>query len=172
MLSHFCWNREDALGAALTSRALLETLAMLMDFTRRLVRSLDEGNFAGVKKLATKQTLSTRMDEWVKQYPESRATSIITIIERVDDKYDLEGMMTGYYDDLSERCHPNYGGLLGLFGKINHDTGEASFSDRKSSDYRPELGAMLLINLAESAFDRLSNAILLLAELQQREDGR
>ena len=31
---------------------------------------------------------------------------------------------------------------------------------------------MLLINLAEAAFDRLSNAILLLAELQQREDGR
>jgi hypothetical protein len=96
------------------------------------------------------------------------AVNVLTIIESVDEKQDLEGMLKGYHASLSELCHPNRGGLLGLFGTLDTTTGETTYSDKKLTNFRPVLGAVMFIALAENAFDRLDAAVLRLAELQHR----
>ena len=75
---------------------------------------------------------------------------------------------TGYHASLSELCHPNRGGHLGLFRMLDTMTGDTTYSDKTLPNYRPVLGAVMLIGLAEHAFDHLDEAVLRIADLQHR----
>ncbi|HAH65616.1 MAG TPA: hypothetical protein DCL72_09120, partial [Rhizobiales bacterium] len=131
------WNRNDALVSVLAARALVETVAVLMDLDRRLEDLLDKEDLAGINALIMNRSFSTRDEDWLKNYPDAKAVNVLTIIEGVDENHDLEGMLSGYHASLSELCHPNRDGHLGLFGTLDTKTGETTYS---VTNYRPLLG--------------------------------
>lgn len=87
------WNRDDVLGTVLTSRALIETVAVLMDLDKRLASLLDREDLVSIDALIMSRSFSTRDEDWLTNYPDARAVNVLTIIEDVDEKHDLEGML-------------------------------------------------------------------------------
>jgi hypothetical protein len=164
------WNRDDVLGCALHARALVETVAVLMDLDKCLDDLLSSEDLVGLDELIMNRSFSTRDKKWEKQHPNRTAVNILTIVKRVDKKNELEGMLTYYYAALSELCHPNRGGHLGLFGTLDRTAGEVRYSAIKSPVFTQVIAPVMLIGLAERAFDRLDEAVLRLAELQHRKN--
>jgi hypothetical protein len=162
------WNRSDALGAALAARAFIETVAIVMDFDRRLRQLLDQENLDEINDLVMNRSFSSRDEEWLKDHSYTRAVSIMTVMKNVDKKHDLEGMLTYYHAALSELCHPNRAGHLGLFGKLDRTTATVTYSDAKLPNYGQVIGSMLLTGFAEPIFERLDQIILRVADLQHR----
>jgi hypothetical protein len=164
------WNRQDALCAALAARALLETIAVLMDLDLRLSRLLAHSDLNGIRELLLNRALSNR-HESLKHVPGVKAVNVMTIIDGIAEKHELGPHLKRYHADLSELCHPNLGGHLGLFGTINPDTPEAIYSSQTRLPILPMvLGAAMSITLAEQVFSSIDKAVLRVAELQQAAD--
>ncbi len=174
MLASGCaanWNAGNVLCSVLAGRALVETVALLLDFERRLESSLAEQNLSDIGALITNLSFATRDEEWLEKHPDSKAVSVLTVIERLDKRQGFERTLK-HYKALSELCHPNHGGHLGLFGTLNQTTRETTFTDKKRLAQRLNfiLAAALMVGIAEHAFDRLEEAVLRLAALQDRID--
>ena len=164
------WNANNTLCSFLAGRALLETVALLLDFEHQLEKFCNRLDFAGIDALVTNRTFATRDAEWINQSPETQAINVLTLIDKLDQRL-LPGIRK-YYDILSERCHPNSLGHHMFFATLDTDTGTTTFSDNK---YREEnlgqiLGATVLIVAVEECMDRLDQAISALADLHGRAD--
>jgi hypothetical protein len=134
MLASGCaltWNHGNALCSILAGRALVETVATLIDFDKQLAKLLDQEDLAGIDTAIMKLSFATRDEEMLKENPEVEAVNTLTFIGKLDRKHGLEGAFQ-HYISLSELCHPNHGGHLGLFGMLDRETGETTYSDAKA----------------------------------------
>src|SRR5262245_27059305 len=118
------WNNRCTLAAMLSARALMETFAVMAEFERRVTHLLKGKDLGGLDTLAQNGIFASRDTEWLKEYPETQAISILTYIDKVDKR--VEGFR-GRYDMLSERCHPNSLGHTFMFSKLDRTDGTVRF---------------------------------------------
>ena len=62
----------DTLCSFLAGRALLETVALLLDFEHQLEKFCNRLDFAGIDALVTNRTFATRDAERINQSPETQ----------------------------------------------------------------------------------------------------
>lgn len=162
------WNGRSVLGAMLCARALMETIAVLSFVERSAAALYEREDLGGLDGLSQNGTFATRDEALLKEFPESKATNILTYVKRFDEKV-LPGFGE-HYDRLSERCHPNASGHYFMFAKLDRDEGRTSYSD----DAAPQrhagliLAALAVIPLVESMNARMNALVMKIADLQHR----
>jgi hypothetical protein len=167
-----CWNAGNSLCSMLTARALIETIALLIDFESRLHGLLDREDLAGIDQLIMRLSFSTRDQDWLAEHPDCEAVSVLTLVDKLSKLTDIDGLRR-IYDMLSERCHPNSAGHQFFFGTLDTRTGTTTYSKKK--EHKEKLNLVLLsaslIALAETAIDNLDTAVARTAEVQHQLDG-
>lgn len=164
------WNTRHVLTSVLAARALVETAALLRDFTDTCERALEASDLEQLNRVADDATFATRLKHWNEdsRFPPSK--NVLTVLDRLDKKF---GGIRGHYDRLSEFCHPNYLGHFAAFGKLDHDTGRVAYSFDKIFNkglLSHVFGGLLLTWLIEIDADRLANLIPKVAELQHQQN--
>jgi hypothetical protein len=160
------WNSDNIVGAYLSARALIETSALLLDLEHELRKHIDARDIAALDALMNSRTFATREKQWIEKHPESAATNVLTLIDRMDKR--TGSGIRRLYDLMSERCHPNYLGHHQMYGTLDVETGTTSFSETKDIERHRDaiLGATVLLLLNEKCIDRLENEIERIAALQ------
>ena len=162
------WNARNVLVAFLTTRALVETIAVFDDFERSLLAHAASEDVGAMDALAQNRTFATRDEQLLDGHPEILATGVMTFIDKIGKRYDLP--IRHNYEAMSEVCHPNSAGHHQMFSKTDYTDGTVTFSEIKNLpmvlDYiRAPLG---LLSLFERSMDELDPAVLKIAEIQHR----
>jgi len=108
------WHKKRPTISFLTTRALIETVAMFFYVIKQLNDLLNEKDFQKIDHLIMESLFSTRLENYLPH----KSKNILTIIDKVDK--DANGIRKTY-DSLSEFAHPNSDALLMLYGKIQED---------------------------------------------------
>lgn len=171
MLASGCaanWNTRNLLCAYLAGRALIETVALILEFDRELQTLLTEKDLGGLDALLMNRMFATRSGELLKEFPATQAKSILTVIQSLD-KRTMPGVWE-HYCFMSERCHPNSLGHHQLFGVRDRETNVTKYSDWNHPEMHLDhvLAGAMLIEWTEPCMDRLDAAILEVSELQHR----
>src|SRR6266849_1249360 len=77
------WNFKNVLGSVLAARALLETIAVTLDFEAKLQEHYKANDFGAWDELITSHTFATREPELIAELPELAAKNVLTYIDRV-----------------------------------------------------------------------------------------
>jgi hypothetical protein len=91
------WNNRCTLSAILSARALMETIAVMADFDERVAYLLARENLSQLAELVQKGIFASRDQEWLRQFPETKATNVLTYIDRFNEQ--APGFR-GHYDAL------------------------------------------------------------------------
>jgi hypothetical protein len=161
------WNSRCTLSCMLSSRALMETFAVMAEFERRVTRLLEEENLGGLDALAQNGIFASRDPEWIKDNPNTQAIGVLTYIDKFDKR--AEGFRS-HYDRLSERCHPNSLGHNFMFAKLDRTDGTVRFCDEREPARNAQMimGALMPLPLAESIMARLDELIEKVSDLHHR----
>lgn len=127
------WNNANYLSAILNGRAMVETAAFYWDFSKRFRELASIPDFGAVDALAMNSLFGTKDKELLRDHPEHEARQILRSIDLIDRT--VIPHFRSHYDALSEFCHPKSYGHRGLFSKIDHDTGIATFEARGSDRF-------------------------------------
>lgn len=159
------WNSQNTLSAIVQARCMLETSASILEVHRRIMDHLARKDFNALNALADKVTFSTREKEWLNEFPEHQATSVLTEIDKLDKR--LPGVRN-HYDGLSEIVHPNSRGHFSFFTTIDWKNMTVNFSDKKrhtDDSLRSILLSCLTTNIASTCLDEIASSIPEIAEL-------
>lgn len=161
------WNGRCTLSAMLSVRALMETIAVMAEFERRVERLLKEEDLAGLDAVAQNGIFASRDEEWIKDNPKTAAISVLTYIDKFDKR--AEGFR-GHYDVLSERCHPNALGHNFMFSQLDRTDGTVRFCDEREPARNGQmiLAALVPLPLVESLSSQLDRLIEKVSELHHR----
>jgi hypothetical protein len=104
---------------------------------------------------------ATRNKETLTSRPELEATNILTFVNKLNADFSGSTFVKAY-ELLSERCHPNAAGTIGMFVEMDADSGIVGFSDRINKDWAFRLiyGIVTVVKVAELIFDQLDEALL------------
>ena len=105
-------NRNPVAGIILT-RAIIETVAVTFALRREIARFLNDKNVVAFNEFLNAGLVGSRWPN-----AETPARSVLTLIDHVAKEF------VGYretYDSLCEFAHPNWSGVLGAFGTIDHE---------------------------------------------------
>lgn len=164
------WNTGNLLCSFLATRALFETFAFLWDYDRAINEAKKTGTRAEFKALTEKRLAATRSPMRLERNPEWKATSILTLLDRMSKQYAWAATV---YDVMSSRCHPNTEGIFETFVDLDTASNEVVFSGRNDalgSSFRLIMGITGLITDAELLFDKLEDATPTIAkEIQERD---
>jgi hypothetical protein len=158
------WNLGNVLCSVIAARALLETIALILDFEAKLQSHAAANNFEAMDSLITSNTFATRSDDLIAEHPELEAKNVLTYIDRLGKK--VPGIRT-HYLHLCEWSHPNGIGHYFTFGTLDHETGTVAFSTKKLYDknlLNHVLAVYLMIGLIVSAMERLDALIIRISE--------
>jgi aspartyl-tRNA(Asn)/glutamyl-tRNA(Gln) amidotransferase subunit B len=160
------WNSRSTLSAYLSTRALMETIAVLVECEREAAALFVKKDIDGLDAFAQKGIFSSRDCAVVDQAPGVKAKNVLTCLDNFDKKN--QGSRD-YYDNLSERCHPNALGHSYMFARLDLVTETYRFSDERDPD---ENGIMILAALgflpsAELAMTELSTSISQISGLHE-----
>jgi len=97
------WNYGNVLCSVLAARALLETIAVTLDFEMKLHEHYKTRNCQALDQLITSHTFATRDAGFLAEAPELAAKNVLTYIDRLERKMPL---IRKHYESLSEWCHP------------------------------------------------------------------
>jgi hypothetical protein len=155
------------LSAMLSARAFMETLAMFAEFERRVRNLFAVEDLDRLNALADRGIFASRDAEWIKEFPETEAMSVLTYIDKFDKR--IEGFR-GHYDMLSERCHPNSAGHNFMFSKLDRSDGTVRFCNENEPERNGQmiLAALTPLPLVESISSCLDDLILKVADLHHR----
>ncbi len=144
------FEQKRVIPAAILTRAIVETLAVLFTFHERIERFLKDK----VKDIDEFDAFLMRYLLGARDNPEMPTpTNILTLIDRVE--VTLPGFRS-VYDALCECAHPNWAGTLGAFGKIDKEKFELKLGPvERSTAYTSGLAAL---SGALMAFEHYYNA--------------
>jgi hypothetical protein len=114
------WNYGNVLSSILAARALLETIALTLDFEAKLQVHVASKDFAKINELTQFHTFATRSEKMLTEMPDLKAKNVLDYIDRLDKK--VPGMRD-HYEFLSEWCHPNSQGHFFTFASLDQTTG-------------------------------------------------
>jgi hypothetical protein len=161
------WNQHSTLGAMLSARSLMETVAVFAELERGVALNLQKEDLAELDQIGQHGTFASRDPEWIRDHPELTAVNVLTCIDKFDKV--AEGFR-GHYDRLSERCHPNSMGHNFMFAELDHSDGTIRFSDEVHPQRNAHsiLAAVGVLSLVETMSKRLDEAIQKVSDLQHR----
>jgi hypothetical protein len=145
----------------------METFAVLAEVKERVSKALDAQDLSVLDAIAHRGLFATRDEEFLKEHPETNATSVLSYIQKFDKR--APGF-AGHYDRLSERCHPNASGHNFMFSKLDRSDGTMQFMDEKNADKNGHLiiAALAVLPLLEQLILDLNKMIFEVADLQHR----
>ena len=111
------------------------------------------------------RTFSSRLDDWVRDAPGTRAVNVVTFIDKLDKE--IPGARR-HYDYLSEICHPNSPGQYLMFSGLDTSTAVVTLSDAKGFErgvFDHVVGGFLQIGLVERALDDIDKLLPAIVEL-------
>jgi hypothetical protein len=115
-------NADNLLGGIIMARTLIELMAFISDLQEKISRGVDSNSLPMIDEAIMATSFSTRWEEM----PEgTKATNILTIIERFDRDFMGEKKarpVSGVHAVLSEYVHPNWAGMAGFFGFVNYES--------------------------------------------------
>ncbi|WP_159946648.1 hypothetical protein [Rhizobium sp. 18065] len=141
-----CWNGSNDLGAILSGRALIETEAVISTLRHQTEKMVANKDVSSLNATCDKMTFSTRDKDILADSPELQSTNILTEITRLDHR--LKGV-ADHYHRLSERCHPNYFGHVGMFSQLNTKTLTVKLRDSHPTSARSIFSSYLTVGLSE-----------------------
>jgi hypothetical protein len=161
------WNNRCTLSAMLSARAFMETLAVMAELESRVAGFYAAEDLGGLDALAQRGTFASRDEEWIKEFPETKAINALTYVQQFDKV--AEGFL-GHYDRLSERCHPNSLGHNFMFSMLDRSDGSILYCDEREPARNGHMivAALAPLPLVESMSARLDELIEKVAELQHR----
>jgi hypothetical protein len=161
------WNARSTLAAILAARAFMETFAVMDALEHRVADLLGREDLGGLDDLAGNGIFASRDEQWLAEFPETKAINAVTFIGRFNKR--IEGFRA-HYDRLSERCHPNSAGHNFMFSKLDTKTGSVTYFEEREPGRNGDLvmGAILLLPLVKSMMPRLDALILKVSDLQHR----
>ena len=115
-------NAGQRVSAAVLIRALLEGVALIVLLDQRIKEAVELGKIEALNGLVKSGLVGCKNNMTPIEAP-----NVLTVLKHVTKKY--EGFERLYLD-LSEIAHPNWGGLLGAYGKLNEI--ERSYNLEKS----------------------------------------
>jgi aspartyl-tRNA(Asn)/glutamyl-tRNA(Gln) amidotransferase subunit B len=161
------WNNRTTLSAYLSARALLETIAAMAEYESSISSFLANKDIDGLDAFAQKEIFSSRDSEVVNQAPEVKAKNVLNYVNKLDKG--TPGIRK-YYDDLSERCHPNALGHTYMFSRLDLSAETYRFSDERDPDKNGIiiLAALGFLPSVETIMSQLSASILQVSDLHER----
>lgn len=161
------WNQRATLGAMLSARSLMETVAVLAELERAVTLNLQREDLAELDRIGQQGTFASRDPKWTNDHPELVAVNVLTYINKFDKI--AEGFRR-HYDSLSERCHPNSMGHNFMFAKLDRSDGTIRFGDEMHPERNAQsiLAAIAVLPLVETISKRLDEAIQKVSDLQHR----
>jgi hypothetical protein len=117
------WNAGNIITAVTMARSLIETASLVFDLTEGLEKAVKNKNLHAFDDLVNKRLLGTRDESLLKQGAGYAAANVLTFIDKLD-RFDqtLHKGKPGArkrYDQLSGFVHPNYHGVVHLYGELN-----------------------------------------------------
>jgi hypothetical protein len=149
------WNNCNVLSSILCARALLETIAKLYYLQTKLIEPVSTMDIEAISTLLDKQLFSTREEEWLEDGAGSKATNVVTMIEKFNAA--VPGIMK-HYDLLSEWCHPNWVGQQFLFATTDSKALTTTFSESRGRNHNvleAIVGAIMIITKFEAMLEEL-----------------
>jgi hypothetical protein len=140
------FNNRNTLSAMLSARAFMETMAVMAEIESRVEQLLHEENLGGLDALAQNGIFASRDEEWIKEFPETKAINVLTYVDKFDKR--ANGFRE-HYDLLSERCHPNTLGHNFMFATLNRSDGSVKFQDERE----PSRNAQIIFSIARRIAD-------------------
>lgn len=160
------WNAAIPLPAFLCTRAVVETIALLVDFEGRVAKLLHAEDLNGLNDLTMNRIFSTRDEEWLQGAPEFKSVNVMTHIEKLDKL--LPGAL-GHYNRLSERCHPNSLGHHQMFASTDYSNGTVTYDPSKAMrDVTAIIAGLTLLGVAGHSLGELSVLSEGVSELHHR----
>ncbi|MGY4370563.1 hypothetical protein ACVW1A_006628 [Bradyrhizobium sp. LB1.3] len=160
------WNAAMPLPAFLSIRALVETVALLVDFQIRVSQLLEARDLKGLDELTMNRIFSSRDEEWLKQFPEFKTVNVLTHIEKLDKL--LPGALN-HYNRLSERCHPNSLGHHQMYTTTDYSNGTVTYDTRKAMrDVPAIIAGLTLLAVTDHSLRELTTLFELVSELHHR----
>lgn len=162
------WNERRFMGPVLASRAIIETAAILSRLLQKTQSSLESRNAQELDEFLNRFTFQTRDREMLQRNPDLAATNILTEIARLDKRM---GGVSAHYERLSELCHPNYSGHVGLFSKLDRSSGTVTFDDDiiERKTLHSVFASLMLTALARADLRVLYSAVGDVADLQAQK---
>jgi hypothetical protein len=173
-------NRLNVSSSCTLVRGVLETACLLYDTIRKVEAAVEKDDANAVDDLdkwltsvllghGPKAKRFVLAEEFVVQ-------NILTIIQRLDK--DLGGPFGGFYEGLSEHAHPNYHGMMGIYGD-GHDGATSKFNDHRDGRTRPSLVLAIcalatsldVLELVAQKRGALSDGLATLSERKIHERG-
>jgi hypothetical protein len=154
------YEANNTVSAIVLTRALMETVAVLVDLQARLdsfLVSKDEQNFDA---FLMKSIFANRYEDEGKR-DDYFTSSILSSIDRFDKK--VSGFRATY-DALSEYSHPNWSGLLGSFGSIDQKNFIIEFGPRPAGKAQ-ETGVIALaatLDILQMYYDEMPDSLIAL----------
>lgn len=160
-----CAEHHLVLPIILSARAFLETIAAFNAFHVEFEKAIKEKNFAEAYIVLSKHIRQTRNDVYLKHLQKNsletkeewrsyEAKNIITNIEKLN-KINAEAKKS--YDVFSERCHPNFDGLFGLYAVVDSDN--MIYFENSERQLNEILDAMLEVKRSGKPFYETINKI-------------
>jgi hypothetical protein len=115
----------NALPAIILTRAIVETTAVLFCLARAIEEFLETKDAQKLDKFLMQSIVGARWPDYPVQ-----ATNVLNLIDKVSKTIPE---YRSSYDSLSEYAHPNWSGLLGIFGRIDQDKHELFLGFRDDS---------------------------------------
>ena len=164
------WNSGNVLCSILAVRALVETIALIVDVNQRLEAEVASEDLAAINKTLNSATFASRLEDWLNEFGSDKATSVLTHINKLDK---LVPGVRRHYDLLSEIAHPNYLGHSALFSAHDKSTFITTYSAHQSQSkgmFEHVVPALMLVELFEMYLEKWSRTVTRLAEMHHRKE--
>jgi hypothetical protein len=145
---------ERAVGVVL-ARCCLENLALMFYLLKQL-RARDTLTNRDIHEVLSKLLMGHKGDE---EFPQ--AINVQTTLKHLDTELG-ENRILSMYNNLSEVAHPNYGGVHGLFAKVNYEEFRTTFGPDVRGEPMAYQAGIALVTSAElynHYYDKVGDAI-------------
>ena len=145
-----CWDNKQISSAFVLLRTLNENVAVIYDANKRLMNLIEQKDFYNIYKLIFNLQYGTRLKERIEQKVEEESKNnniqdIEKLKSEIRDAYTSQQILNvldriskdmskhrEIYEYLCEYAHPNWDGLMGLYGKWENKHIINVYSNRNS----------------------------------------
>ena len=156
-----CWDKKKFSGCFICARNIVENTAQLFYINEKIRKFSTKNDINSINKIIVESLFATRINDKMPQ-----AISILTQIDKTDKKFNG---FRGIYDLLCEVSHPNYLGLLGLYGSRDEEKLAFNFTadnkERGNILHRVFLSIDHSLLIYESIINEVENLYLDVAKL-------
>ena len=107
------WNNKIPATSFLLTRAVYENTAYMYDLSKKIKMYYDNDDYLEMHNVIVNRLVGSRLGTNF-----SQIANVLTVIKVVAK--DIPEFKE-YYDFISDFCHPNYSGMLGIYGNIDKE---------------------------------------------------